>query len=173
MEKNKKNLLIELVLVFLFFSVMGWIWEKLYLRILSGVWSGRGFLHGCYLPIYGFGGVLASLLRRKFDKNALAVFLSFSVSCALLEYITSWVLELIYGRRWWDYSEYALNLNGRIYFEGILMFGIVGLVAAYTVIPLLCKLLQKLPQKPLVAVEIVCMSVIVCDFVVSIFTNFI
>ena len=35
------------------------------------------------------------------------------------------------GKKWWDYSGYFLNLNGRICAEGLLAFGLGGLAVVY------------------------------------------
>lgn len=35
-----------------------------------------------------------------------------------VEYFTSYYMELTPGKKWWDYSGYYLNLNGRICAEG-------------------------------------------------------
>lgn len=72
------------------------------------------------------------------------------VVCGGIEYLTSYVLELINGKRWWDYSGYFLNLNGRICAEGLLVFGVGGLVIIYVLAPLLDNLVQRMNHKLLV-----------------------
>ena len=32
----------------------------------------------------------------------------------ILEYVGSWVLETLFDMKWWDYSDYKLNINGRV-----------------------------------------------------------
>ena len=82
------------------------------------------------------------------------------VVCGGIEYLTSYVLELINGKRWWDYSGYFLNLNGRICAEGLLVFGVGGLVIIYVLAPLLDNLVQRMNHKLLV---VLCVSLI-CVF---------
>ena len=50
--------------LFLFFlgSTVGWIIELFYRKIIHGRWNNPGFLHGPYLPIYGFGLCLLTLI---------------------------------------------------------------------------------------------------------------
>ncbi len=42
------------------------------------------------------------------------VFLWGVVITSTLEYLTSFVMEKMFHTRWWDYSRYRFNLNGRI-----------------------------------------------------------
>ncbi|MBP5186970.1 MAG: hypothetical protein J6040_07935, partial [Clostridiales bacterium] len=54
-----------LLLAFLFFvgSLTGWVLELFYRRFVSQhKWVNPGFLSGPYLPIYGFGLVILSLI---------------------------------------------------------------------------------------------------------------
>ena len=80
----------------------------------------NGTLHGPWLPIYGTGGVIILILLKKLRKRPLFEFLAAMVLCGGLEYFSSWYLEKTHGgQRWWDYTGYFLNLNGRICAAGI------------------------------------------------------
>lgn len=51
-------------------------------------------------------------------------FLGGMIIASLLEYFTSWFLEKAFPKRWRDYSQHPLNLNGRICLLGALTFGL-------------------------------------------------
>ena len=79
----------------------------------------RGTLHGPWLPIYGWGCTIIILLTRfkKFReilKNPVLTFIIIVIVCSIIEYMTSWYIELVSGLRYWDYTGVFLNLNGRI-----------------------------------------------------------
>lgn len=59
------------------------------------------------------------------------------VVCSIIEYFASWYLEKAHGIRWWDYSGYFMNLNGRICLEGAVVFGLACCLVVYFVGPLL------------------------------------
>ena len=67
--------------------------------------------------------------------------------------------------RWWDYSGYFLNINGRICAEGLLVFGLGGCAAVYFLVPLIDNLLRK--TKPFI-LNIICILLIIC-FVFDLF----
>ena len=150
----------SVIMVFFIMSFGGWIWEVSLHLITNGTIVNRGVLHGPWLPIYGSGSILILLLLYRFRNNPAIEFVMTMVVCGGIEYLTSYVLELINGKRWWDYSGYFLNLNGRICAEGLLVFGVGGLVIIDVLAPLLDNLVQRMNHKLLV---VLCVSLI-CVF---------
>lgn len=152
----------SLIALFFIFSVIGWIWEVVLHIIADGEFVKRGVLQGPWLPIYGYGGILILTVLNKFREKPLLQFLTIIILCGTIEYFTSVYLETIYnGQRWWDYSGYFLNLHGRICAEGLLAFGLGGIIIVYIGAPLLDNLIQKINRKKLI---------IVCCILLSLFT---
>ena len=142
-----------LIAVFLSMSVFGWLWEVSLHLITSGVFVNRGALHGPWLPIYGTGSVLILTVLYRFRKNPALEFGMTVLVCGILEYMTSLVMEIATGgTKWWDYSGYFLNLNGRICAEGLLVFGIGGLAIAYVIAPIIDGLLGRVDERKVKAV---------------------
>lgn len=137
----------SLILTFFAFSLVGWLWEVSLHLVNDGQFVNRGVLHGPWLPVYGSGVVLIVIMLYRFRKNVPLEFFSAIVLCGIVEYFTSLYLELTKGMRWWDYSGYFLNINGRICAEGLLIFGLGGLAAVYILVPLLDNRLQKTNHK--------------------------
>ena len=161
---------VNLVLMFFIFCVVGWIWEVDLTIIEKGIFVNRGVLHGPWLPIYGAGGILILVLLKEFRKHPVAEFFSSVVLCGIVEYATSWFLEVTQdGTKWWDYTGYFLNINGRVCAEGLLVFGIAGCVAVYCASPLLDNLLSKIPERIAVAVSVILLAVFVADVIFSAF----
>lgn len=140
--KKVNNDICYLIILFFIGSVVGWLLEMIVFKNshnnftwIEIILNLRGVLHGPWVPIYGFGFVLLVLLGQKLKKRPAVFFLASVIVCGLLEYVTSYVLELIFHARWWDYSTKFLNLHGRIYVEGLLLFGIAGMIAVYFIEP--------------------------------------
>ena len=159
----------NLMFMFLLFAFIGWMWEVLVFLIQTGEFYNRGTLHGPWVPIYGVGGALIIVVLSSLRKRPLVEFFSIVVLCGCIEYFTSWALEAIYGMRWWDYSGYFLNLDGRICLEGLVAFGVLGLMAIYLLAPALDTLLMKIPPKIMASVTVVLMAIFACDVVYSAF----
>ena len=134
-----------LILMFFIGSLTGWIWEVIISLLQGGAFVNRGVLHGPWLPIYGGGMLLILTILYRFRRKPFAEFWMIVLLCGTVEYLSSWVLETLHhGEKWWDYSGYYLNLNGRISAEGLLVFGIGGMAFIYVTAPLLDNLIERI-----------------------------
>lgn len=158
----------SLIAVFLTMSFVGWMWEVSLHLITQGEFVNRGALHGPWLPIYGTGSVLMLTVLYRFRRKPVLEFISTVVLCGFLEYMTSWVMEIVTGgTKWWDYSGYFLNLNGRICAEGLLVFGVGGLAIVYLIAPIIDEILSRLNEKKVAATCAVLMIAFAGDAVYS------
>ena len=150
--------------LFLFLSFSGWIWEVSLHLIETGNFVNRGVLHGPWLPIYGTGAVIVLLLLKKLRNNLPVHFAASIILCGFVEYFTGWYLELTHdGQKWWDYSGYFLNIQGRVCAEGLLAFGILGSVIIYLLAPALDTMTRQLPVKAFT----IAVAVVMCVFLVD------
>lgn len=157
-----------MTMLFFAMSLTGWGWEVFLHLISDGRFVNRGFLHGPWLPIYGSGSVLIMMLPHRLREKPLQEFLAIILLCGVLEYGISWFLEQAYeGLRWWDYSGYFLNLNGRICVEGLLTFGCGGLVMVYVYVPLLERLYRHMPKRWFVPICLILALVFCGDLIYS------
>ncbi|MBC5743354.1 putative ABC transporter permease [Lachnospiraceae bacterium MD308] len=157
-----------MVMIFFTMSLTGWLWEVCLHLISDGSFVNRGFLHGPWLPIYGSGSILILTLLHKLRKKPLLEFLAIILLCGCIEYYISWFLEQMYdGMRWWDYSDYFLNLNGRVCVEGLLAFGFGRMVIVYFYAPLLDHLFRRIPKKILAPVCLVLILIFCADLIYS------
>ena len=158
----------SLLVLFLGLSFFGWLWEVTLHLVTNGDLVNRGALNGPWIPIYGSGAVLILTLLYRLRKNPAAEFFSAMVLCGALEYITSLIMEVLSGgMKWWDYSGYFLNLNGRICAEGLLTFGIGGVTVVYILAPLIDNLLHKADQRIVKILCLVFLTLFCLDLVYS------
>lgn len=159
----------SVILLFFSFSFIGWVWEVSLHLISDGIFVNRGVLHGPWLPIYGTGGVLVLLVLNRLRAKPLAEFTGIVVVCGIVEYSTSYVLQIIHnGKKWWDYTGYFLNLNGRICAEGLLVFGLGGLAIVYIVAPLLDNHFRKLRMNIIIPL---CIGLLACYMADTIYST--
>ena len=160
----------SLIAVFLSLSVIGWLWEVGMHLVSYGEFVNRGVLHGPWLPIYGTGAVLILTMLYRFRGRPVLEFCSTILLCGFLEYMTSLMMEIATGgMKWWDYSGYFLNLNGRICAEGLLAFGVGGLAIVYVIAPVIDGLIGEVNEKRIMAV---CSALIILFAADAVYSQF-
>lgn len=157
MNRKWQDVLSESVLLFLFFDIIGWLYEVALAFMYGHGFVNRGFLFGPYLPLYGSGALLLVFLLRGFMKKdirmgrvnimPLNVFLMIMLVTTTLEYAVGWFLETVFHQQFWNYSDYKWQLHGRICLSASLRFGLGGLVFLYILVPLFRKTIGKCPPK--------------------------
>ncbi len=154
----------SLLMMFFVLSFAGWLWEVSLHLITEGELVNRGVLHGPWLPIYGSGSVLILVLLHSYRRKPALEFVLAVALCGTVEYFTSLCLEIANdGIRWWDYTGYFLNLNGRICAEGLLVFGIGGMGIVYVLAPFLDVLFRRIPEKILIGTTVVLLLIFGAD----------
>ena len=151
-------------LIFILFSFIGWISEVIYVGVTSAhKFVNRGFLHGPLCPVYGFGGVVILMLPPSLYATWIPLFLASMILCTTVEYFVSWLMEKLFHTRWWDYSHYKIQLNGRICLLNSILFGFLGVVVIHFVYPLMIDLLNSLGQKVINVSGVIILTVLSVD----------
>ena len=127
----------------------------------------RGFMIGPYCPIYGWGAIAITILLNRYTNDWIVLFFMSVITCGVLEYATSYVMEKLFHARWWDYSKKKYNINGRICLETLIPFGILGLVIMYITNPLILNNLANVPQNILNIIAIILFVIVATDCVIS------
>lgn len=146
-EKNKE-LFFQIFWYFTIFSVIGLAIETLYCYLTTGVLESRkGLLWGPFCPVYGVGATIIICLLDKYRENGWKLFFYGIILGGVIEYILSYILEAIYGIRFWEYSYLVNNLNGRICITYSIFWGILSIFLIKGVKPKIDILLEKIPYK--------------------------
>lgn len=130
---------------FILYGFFGWLYESIFYTVLFKKPVNTGFLHGCFCPIYGIACTCNVLCFAGIESNFM-VFLSTMIAISGIEYIVSCLLEYVFDRRWWDYSDWPVNINGRISLISSLGFGLMSLIQVRILQPLLESLEGALPE---------------------------
>lgn len=168
LHPNRNYTITSILVCFFFMCFVGWIWEVSLSMISYGRFVNRGVLHGPWIPIYGFGCVLILLLLKRFRMRPKAEFSMAVLLCGCIEYFTGFFLELTHnGQKWWDYTGYFLNLDGRICAEGLLVFGVGGMAFVYVIAPLIDNWVKEHLNKRLSTACLVLLLLFGADVVYS------
>lgn len=149
----------------LFFSLafLGWLWEVTLYFFTEHALINRGVYRGPYLPIYGVGGLLLCRFFGTMKKKPVRVFFLSALFCSLLEYLTSYFLEMRFGIRWWDYSGHFLNISGRICLLGAAAFGFCGVALVCLYLPFYHRIYSKISPKWRMVLCLFLLAVFVAD----------
>lgn len=96
-----------------------------------------------------------------------ALFWLSMITCGILEYFTSFVMEKLFDARWWDYSSRKFNINGRICLETLLPFGIAGVITVCFTNPFFIGFYNKLPELVLHIISITLLVTVAIDCIVT------
>lgn len=154
-------------LLFMIYSICGWLIECICCSIYYHKIIDRGFLLGPYCPIYGVSAIFMILALTRWQDDWLVLFVMAIVIASLVEYLTSYIMEIIFHTRWWDYSNRSFNVNGRICLINSLLFGVLGLALLKMINPFIEKWLLNIPSKVLDGISISLLIAFVIDFIVS------
>lgn len=125
---SREHLISQLIFFFFVGSAAGYLWEIALFLALEHRFRNRGFFYGPWLPIYGVGAVLLYVLLVKQKKHPAAVFLLSALAGAAWELAAGWLLDAVWGLRYWDYSGCALHFRGYVCLWSALGFGAAGTV---------------------------------------------
>ena len=157
---------IKIFLLFWFFSILGWILEVIVCSICDKKLVNRGFLIGPYCPIYGFGSLIM-LFISPFKDYLFVCFIMALTLCSVLEYFASYLMEKLFKVRWWDYSNDAFNINGRICLRNAIAFGALGVIFTRYLDPLYYDLINSLNDSTIKIIAIITAVITTIDILVS------
>ena len=133
---------------FIIYSVLGYIIETIYGMITKGVWESRqSFLYGPFCGIYGLGAVVMIICLHKFPRKFNTLFIGGFIVGSIVEYIVSFVGEMLLGVKWWDYSNMPLNINGRICVYFSVFWGFLGIYLIASLNPKVDKIIDWTKSK--------------------------
>lgn len=93
------------------------------------------------------GAVLILILHRYKEKNIFQLFIYGFIIGSIAEYILSFILEAIYGIRFWEYGYANLNINGRICLQYSVYWGVLSIIILKLIKPIIDKIINKIPIK--------------------------
>lgn len=109
-----------LTFIFILGSVLGWLLELFFRKIVHKKWINPGFLSGPYLPIYGLGLITLYIIGiidfniTNFILEMVFKILLVGVLMTLIEYIAGKIFIKFMGIKLWDYSKNFGNVGGVI-----------------------------------------------------------
>ena len=161
---------IESYLMFFIYSFVGWVIEVIYYGITEGKFINRGFLAGPLCPVYGLGFYAAIWIFEPFKDNFLILFFGMATACTIVELIAGFILYHAFHMRWWDYSDYKLNLGGYICLRFYIYWGIAASLGMYVLHPAVKWLIAHINYPVRLGILIFFTVILLADLVTTIVT---
>ena len=150
----KKQTVHQIVWYMLIFSILGLIVETIYGYATTGILESRkGLILGPFCPIYGVGAVIILLLLDRFKGHKVKLFIYGAILGSFIEYILSFMLEAMYGSRFWSYSNF-MNTNGRICLLYSAFWGVLSIILIEFVKKYIDKFIDKIKGKARIITDI-------------------
>lgn len=159
-------------ILFLIYSIIGWILEVITVFIGTKKFINRGFMLGPYCPIYGYSSIIMIFYLNHYKDNPLTVFLLSVIICSFVEYLISYIMEKLFSARWWDYSHRKFNINGRVCLTNAFLFGVLGVILVYIANPFFTEILSKVNKNILTIIGIILIILFVSDLITSLIVTF-
>lgn len=157
----------DFIAFFMIYCLIGWAMESLYVSFEHKKWVNRGFLHGPFLPIYGFGAIIILISTIPVRNHYFLIFLFGMIGATLLEYVTGYVMERIFHVKYWDYSYDFCNLNGYICLGCSLAWGVCSLLLTGLIHNPIEKFVFGFPHVPLIVIDLVFVVYFIWDVITS------
>ena len=122
--------------IFFVFSFIGFLFES-FLNIFFNDNFNSGILYGPWTFIYGIGALLIVVLNK---------FVGITILMTLVEFSGGMLIETIFHRTYWDYTNMRFNYGKYICLEVSLLWGLLATAINYFVLPWVNKFIQKIPK---------------------------
>lgn len=164
MENREDKISIKQIIWYtIIFSIVGLIIETIFCYVTTGILESRkGLIWGPFCPVYGVGATILILLLDRYKNSTIKLFIIGSILGNVIEYGLSYLLEAMYGTRFWDYSYLDWNLNGRICIKYSIFWGILAVMLLKFIKPYIDKIIRKIPNSKILNTIIIILIAIDC-----------
>jgi uncharacterized protein len=187
--------IIEIIFVFVIFSIAGWIMESLFRSLKARHLMNPGLLRGPYLPIYGFGALILTLVNLQIPAHPFFfTFLTIStyfpdagqllflgplltaihmatkgiiyiIAATSLELTAGWALDHFFNVRLWDYNDQRWTIRGYVCLKFSFYWAILAFALEYLLLPAAMLIYQHFAV-PMGILSILLMEIIIGDFLI-------
>lgn len=161
------NLIITIFWVFVIGSVFGFFAEMIYGIVYTRtIVIRQGLVYGPFVQVYGMGAVAYYMLISKIKEPKEAFFMGMIMG-GILEYLCSFLQEILFGTISWDYSKLFMNFNGRTCLLYCFYWGIIAVVFLKIIYPALKRMEPWIHKKKVRIFTVFFMLFMIFDIAIS------
>lgn len=156
----------SLVWIFFLGSFLAWLMQGgLMSNNTTGTMIKFGVLSGPWMPMYGAIGILSLLFFTKCRKNPVLTFLLTACTAGVIQASTGSFLQRTYNMRWWDFSNYYLNVQGLTCLQAMVTIALVCMMFFYIFAPYIDQWLSHRNPKVALILALVLVVIFILDVV--------
>lgn len=154
---------------FFLYSFIGWVIECAVISHENGHFTNRGFLHGPFCILYGFGALCFYFILKPFSNNIVLLFVGGLLIATLLELITAKLMLRLFGAFWWDYSQKRCNYKGILCLESSIAWGLLTICLFSFIHRVVTGAVSAYPPLFGKTAAVFLLGYVIIDFIVSLY----
>ena len=135
----------QFIWLFWIYSFGGWCLEVVNAAVKRKKFVNVGYLNSPFCVIYGFSAVAFAVFLPEIQNSLFFLFLGGVIIAGFIEYTSGKLLERIFGRKWWDYSDHRFHIGGYVCLETAMLWGVCAVIMVRFSNPLLLRLIARIP----------------------------
>ena len=135
----------EIICLFIIYSFIGWIVECSVHAVKKRKFVNRGVLGGPACCMYGVYFPVAYIFLGGLVKHLVFLYIGCCILFAITEFLAAKYLELLYHRRWWDYSNRRFQIDGATSLYSSLGGGLLGFCSVFWITDDILWLIRQVP----------------------------
>ncbi|MCR4642195.1 MAG: putative ABC transporter permease [Lachnospiraceae bacterium] len=152
-------------IVAVIYGFIGWFYESTVFSLgEQGKFMDRGAFIGPFCPIYAVVCTISYDLFAPIEEWWLIVILA-GLATSAVELVTSIGMEALFHKRYWDYSYYPLNLDGRISVVAGAFFGFALMAVVKWIHPAFRDMILSIPADVRLGICIGLWTVFILDII--------
>ena len=165
----KLELFLNLNILFLFYSFLGYITEVSIASFRNKKDINRGLLNGPFCMSYGILSILLYVSFRYTNNYLLMILLSIMYGVVVM-FITAKLLFKISKRHWWDFSHKKFNYEGIVSLDYSLILGLISFILTLFVSPFIIFIFNDFDLNTRLIFIILVDILLLIDFIISVYT---
>jgi uncharacterized membrane protein len=164
-EEIKKSKVHNYIFYFIIFSILGIIAELIFskLNIERNNYT-QGTILGPLCFLYGLGAVILISILNKYKDKKIKLFIYGAAIATVIQYAFSFILEAVFGVKFWNYSWTKLNINNRICLQYSFVWGIWSVIFIGILNKYIDKIIDKIKGKIRIILDII-ISIILLAYI--------
>lgn len=155
------------ILMFYVYCFLGWCFESLYVSLCRRYPENRGLVSGPFVIIYGVCAMVLISIKDYISSSMILAYFIGAIVITVIEYFTGEAMEMIFGRKFWDYSNQPFNFKGHICLSSSLAWGVMSILLVRYIHPSVTSFLSMIDTTGIIITAFTATVLFLTDYIQS------